>query len=82
MSGVIFLENIKNKKKIHTSFYYDKDNLEKHNHIEIIFNNNFKLIYNDPRRFGYFKILSNKFINEPPIKNLGPDPFSQSFNSK
>ena len=82
MSGTIHLVRKDNKKNTNASFYSSSNLPQKHNHIEITFKNNIKLIYNDPRRFGYFKILSNKFINEPPIKNLGPDPFSQSFNSK
>ena len=79
MSGVIFLEN--NKKKIKTSFYYDLNQLEKHNHVKIHFSNKYTLVYNDPRRFGFFKLIENKknkldnfFIN------LGPEPLKKNFN--
>ena len=54
MSGTIHL--IYNNKKNHitnTSFYNSPTVPKKHNHIEILFKN-FKLIYNDPRRFGFF----------------------------
>ena len=80
MSGTIHL--VRNNKGSHTnaSFYNSSNLPKKHNHVEIFLNNNLKLIYNDPRRFGYFKILNNKFIYKSPLKNLGPDPFSLSFN--
>ena len=80
MSGTIHLIHEKNKTNTNTSFYYSANLPEKHNHIEIKLNNKLKLIYNDPRRFGYFKLLTKNFINETPLNNLGPEPFSSSFN--
>ena len=53
---------------------------KKHNHVEITLSNGLKLIYNDPRRFGYFKLMSENFMNESPLNKLGPDPFNSSFN--
>ena len=52
---------------------------KKHNHIEINFENCI-IIYNDPRRFGFFKFIKNKndFIKQ--IAHLGPEPFFKSFN--
>jgi len=60
MSGTIHLIN-KNQEREMTnlSFYQSKILPKKHNHIEIIFSK-FKIIYNDPRRFGFFKILNNE----------------------
>ena len=54
MSGTVHLV-YKNKKNLltNTSFYSSPQLPNKHNHVEIIFEK-FKLIYNDPRRFGYF----------------------------
>ena len=59
MSGTIHL--IYNKKKnfiTNTSFYNSPKLPKKHNHVEIIFDN-FKIIYNDPRRFGFFQLIKN-----------------------
>ena len=80
MSGTIHLIKEKNKTNTNISFYFSSDLHEKHNHIEIKLNNKLKLVYNDPRRFGYFKLLTKNFINENPLNNLGPEPFSSSFN--
>ena len=40
-----------------TSFYYDLNILAKHNHIHFVLNNGLVLIYNDVRRFGFFKTI-------------------------
>ena len=79
MSGTIHLINSKNYYNSNTSFYGNSNLPKKHNHI-IIFFRKIKLIYNDPRRFGFIKILNNKknFLNF--FKNIGPEPFSNKFN--
>ena len=80
MSGTIHLLNKNNKKNItNTSFYNAPSLPEKHNHVEIKFNNS-KLIYNDPRRFGYFLFFRNKSDLEKKFMYFGPEPFSSSFN--
>ena len=60
MSGTIHLINKDSKNSFtNTSFYSTRKLPKKHNHIEILFSN-FKIIYNDPRRFGFFKIINGK----------------------
>ena len=81
MSGTIHLiKNNNNNKKTNASFYHSLDLPTKHNHIEIFFSNDIKMIYNDPRRFGYLKLLKKNYLLEKLIINLGPDPFSYKFN--
>ena len=41
-----------------------------------------KLIYNDPRRFGYFQFLKDFSSLKKKFKNFGPEPFNKKFNSK
>ena len=55
---------------------------KKHNHIEIIFDN-IKLIYNDPRRFGYFEIIENYiyFFFKNKSKNIKNFLLDQNFVS-
>ena len=82
MSGTLHLVSNKKKNKItNMSFYRSKILPQKHNHIIIKFEE-FIIVYNDPRRFGFFKILSNKneLINY--FKNLGPEAISPNFNLK
>ena len=82
MSGTIHLIKKKNKNNTNASFYHSSYLPQKHNHIEISFSNNIKMIYNDPRRFGYLKLLKKNYLLTKPIINLGPDPFSYKFNLK
>ena len=80
MSGTIHI--IKNKKKslfTNTSFYNSPKLPKKHNHIEFIFDD-MKLIYNDPRRFGFFQLMRNIDELNKKFDNFGPEPFSKKFN--
>ena len=82
MSGTIHLVKKNNFTKItNTSFYNNLKVPKKHNHIEIKFNN-IKLIYNDPRRFGYFLFINNKNNLKKKFSRFGPEPFSSVFNIK
>ena len=69
------------KKKLftNTSFYSSPLLPKKHNHLEIIFEN-FKVVYNDPRRFGFFQIIENKKLLTKRFSHLGPEPFDSKFN--
>ena len=82
MSGTVHLIN-KNQETEMTnlSFYQSKILPKKHNHIEIIFSK-FKIIYNDPRRFGFFKILNNKHEFKSYFDKLGPEALNDDFNIK
>ncbi len=82
MSGTIHLVNSRKKSsRTNTSFYNSPILPTKHNHIELIFDN-FKIIYNDPRRFGFFQILKNKDLLKKRLSHLGPEPFDKNFNKK
>ena len=80
MSGTIHI--IKNKMNniiTNTSFYNSPILPKKHNHVEIIFEK-FKVVYNDPRRFGFFQIIKNKKNLKERFNHLGPEPFDLNFN--
>ena len=82
MSGTIHVIDKKNKFKFtNTSFYHSPFLPKKHNHVEIVFDN-FKLVYNDPRRFGFFELIRNNEDLKKRFKFLGPEPFSSNFNLK
>ena len=82
MSGTIHLIEKGNLNKFTNISFYNSPNLpKKHNHVEIQFQN-LKIIYNDPRRFGFFQFIKNKkeLINR--FSHLGPEPFFKKFNLK
>ena len=80
MSGTIHIVK-KHKKNFYTnaSFYHSPNLPKKHNHIEIYFKD-LTLIYNDPRRFGFFQIIKNQEYLNKRFKNYGPEPFDKKFN--
>jgi len=82
MSGTLHLINNKKREKItNLSFYHSKILPKKHNHVKIKFSN-FVIIYNDPRRFGFFKLLNNKKELKKYFQKSGPEAISSKFNFK
>ena len=82
MSGTIHLIKRGNLNKITNTSFYNSPNLpKKHNHVEIHFVG-IKVIYNDPRRFGFFKYIENKQKLVNKFNHLGPEPFFKNFNLK
>ena len=80
MSGTIHLIDHNKKNRLtNTSFYHSPILPPKHNHIEIIFEKS-KIIYNDPRRFGFFQIIKNLDLLKKRFIHLGPEPFQSKFN--
>ncbi len=80
MSGTIHLVSKEQKNNIkNTSFYNSPSLPNKHNHVEIIFTN-LKIIYNDPRRFGFFQVVKNYDYLKKIFEHLGPEPFDYKFN--
>ena len=83
MSGKLFLLRIRDNKVFKTSFYYETNITKRHNHVYFKLSNGFLLIYNDVRRFGFFKLYNNNAINKIPfLKKLGLEPFSKLFDTK
>ena len=81
MSGKLIVMRNSDKIFFKTSFYYNLDLHQKHNHIFFKLNNDMVLIYNDIRRFGFFKLYNTKMFNKILFLNkLGIEPFSKKFN--
>ena len=82
MSGTVHVIHKKKKNSLtNTSFYSSPILPKKHNHVEIIFEN-LKIVYNDPRRFGFFQIIENFDLLKKRFAHLGPEPFHLKFNLK
>tara|TARA_Y100000590_G_scaffold371467_1_gene433891 strand:- start:39 stop:899 length:861 start_codon:yes stop_codon:yes gene_type:complete len=79
MSGTLHL--IKNNciHQSNLSFYKSQTLPKKHNHVELIFSN-FKIVYNDPRRFGFFKFLFSYDQLKLFFKKVGPEALDSKFN--
>ena len=82
MSGTIHLIKKNNLNNFTNTSFYNSLNLpKKHNHVEIQLKN-LKIIYNDPRRFGFFRYIKNEQELKKKFEHLGPEPFFKEFNLK
>jgi len=81
MSGTIHLIKNNVDKFTNASFYNSPNLPKKHNHVEIQFQD-LKVVYNDPRRFGFFKFIDNKQELTNRFNHLGPEPFFKDFDLK
>ena len=81
MTGTFHLIRNNLLKNTNLSFYQSKDLPVKHNHIILIFKK-FRVIYNDPRRFGFFKLLKDKESFKLYLNNIGYEPLDKNFNLK
>ena len=83
MSGKLLLMRNRDNTIFKTSFYYDSNILQNHNHIYFILDNGLVLIYNDVRRFGFLKLYNTTQLDKIIfLKKLGLEPFSKKFNMK
>ena len=81
MTGKFLILRKNDNKILKTSFYYNLNIIPNHNHIYFTLNNGLILIYNDTRRFGFFKLFNNKKTSQISFLNkLGPEPFSKILN--
>jgi len=54
----------------------------RHDHIVFQLDNDSRLVYNDPRRFGIVKLVRRELLPAmPELKGLGPEPLSSDFNA-
>ncbi len=82
MSGTIHIINKKKSLRFtNTSFYHSPFLPKKHNHVELIFDS-LKVIYNDPRRFGFFQFIKDSNELRKRFDHLGYEPFDKKFNLK
>ena len=80
MSGTIHIIKDWEKNNFTNSSFYSSPLLpKKHNHI-LIFFDKLKIVYNDPRRFGFLKIIENEEKLKYFFKNYGLEPFNKEFN--
>lgn len=54
--------------------------LQKHDHIDVVFENGTLLRLHDPRRFGAFLWWDKDIASHPLLKDLGIEPLDRSFN--
>jgi formamidopyrimidine-DNA glycosylase len=64
-------------------FQHPRNQDRAHDHVVFHMSSGASVIFNDPRRFGYMKIIARKAIgDEPLLKGLGPEPLGNAFDAK
>src|SRR5919201_354004 len=63
-------------------FHYPKGKDSTHDHVLFRMSSGADIVFNDPRRFGYMKIIArNEIESEPLLKGLGPEPLGNEFDA-
>ena len=63
-------------------FHYPRSDDRAHDHVVFHMSSGASIIFNDPRRFGYMKIIAREALDdEPLLKGLGPEPLGNEFDA-
>ena len=63
-------------------FHHPRSDDRAHDHVVFHMSSGSAVIFNDPRRFGYMKIIARKALeDEPLLKGLGPEPLGNEFDA-
>jgi formamidopyrimidine-DNA glycosylase len=64
-------------------FHHPRGKDSAHDHVVFHMSSGTDVVFNDPRRFGYMKIIArNALDDEPLLKGLGPEPLGNEFDAK
>ncbi len=63
-------------------FHYPRNENRAHDHVVFWMETGTAVVFNDPRRFGYMKIIPrSKIESDPLLKGLGPEPLGNAFDA-
>jgi formamidopyrimidine-DNA glycosylase len=63
-------------------FHYPRTGDRTHDHVVFHMSSGAAIIFNDPRRFGYMKVIGRRAIeDEPLLRDLGPEPLGNEFDA-
>jgi formamidopyrimidine-DNA glycosylase len=64
-------------------FHHPRREDRTHDHVVFHMSSGAAVVFNDPRRFGYMKIIARKALEDEPLLNgLGPEPLGNEFDAK
>jgi formamidopyrimidine-DNA glycosylase len=64
-------------------FHHPRSGDRAHDHVLFHMSSGAAIVFNDPRRFGYMKIIARKGLDdEPLLRDLGPEPLGNEFDAK
>ena len=63
-------------------FHHPRSEDRAHDHVVFHMSSGAAIVFNDPRRFGYMKVIGRQAIEEEPLlKDLGPEPLGNEFDA-
>src|SRR5947208_14818459 len=63
-------------------FHHVRTEGRAHDHVVFEMSSGAAVVFNDPRRFGYMKIIARDAIDEEPLlSGLGPEPLGNEFDA-
>jgi formamidopyrimidine-DNA glycosylase len=63
-------------------FHHPRNEDRAHDHVVFHMSSGAAIVFNDPRRFGYMKVIARGAIDEEPLlKGLGPEPLGNAFDA-
>jgi formamidopyrimidine-DNA glycosylase len=69
-------------KKTPGQFHHPRTDDRAHDHVVFHMSSGTEIVFNDPRRFGYMKIIARRALDEEPLlKGLGPEPLGNEFDA-
>jgi formamidopyrimidine-DNA glycosylase len=64
-------------------FHYPRGEAGKHDHVVFQMSSGYAVIFNDPRRFGFMKLIPRgRLEEEPHLEPLGPEPLGNRFDAE
>jgi formamidopyrimidine-DNA glycosylase len=64
-------------------FHNPRDKDAAHDHVVFHMSSGADVVFNDPRRFGYMKIIARNAMDEEPLlQGLGPEPLGNEFDAR
>jgi formamidopyrimidine-DNA glycosylase len=63
-------------------FHHERSKKNNHDHVVFQMSSGATITFNDPRRFGFMKLIPSKDIEtEPLLRSLGPEPLGNAFDA-
>ena len=63
-------------------FHHPRAEERAHDHVVFHMSSGARIVFNDPRRFGYMKIIARRALDEEPLlRGLGPEPLGNEFDA-
>src|SRR5664279_2062097 len=63
-------------------FHHPRNEDRAHDHVVFQMSSGASVVFNDPRRFGYMKIIARQALDEEPLlRGLGPEPLGNEFDA-